>query len=81
MKGILLSKEMKDVALGKTYTVEWVRKPWLMPIVKVYVQLLHFFDNLDEQSTTNLITELLAVLQSAQTSSVTDIAQRFDKVI
>ena len=50
LKAILLSKEMQDVALGKVFSAEWVAKQWLMPVVRVYCQLLHYFDNLNEQS-------------------------------
>lgn len=81
LMAILLSKEKKDVALGKVFDAEWVKKPWLMPIVRVYVQLLHHFENLKEQSTVNIVQELMEVLKSATTSSVTDIGLKFDKVI
>ena len=81
LKAILLSKEMKEVALGKVFDVVWVKKPWLMPCVRVYVQLLHYFENLNERSSVNIVQELIDVLKSATTSSVTDIALKFDKVI
>lgn len=81
LRSILLSKEMEDVAMGKIFSIEWVKKPWLMPMVRVYVQLLHYFENLNEQGTVNLVQELMDVLKSASTSSVTDIALQFDCVI
>ena len=81
LHAILLTKEMRDVALGKIYSIVWVEKPWLMPAIRCYVGLLHHFENLNEQTNVNLVTKMAEVLAAAETDSVQAIAQRFEAVV
>jgi hypothetical protein len=81
LRSILCTAEMKEVMLGRRCDLAWLLKPWLMPCVRVYVQLMHYYESLTDTTNVNLITEMSNVLVETKTESVYRAREDFDKVL
>ena len=81
LRSILCTPEMREVMLGRRCDIIWLLKPWLMPAVRVYVQLMHYYDSLTDATNVNLITEMSRVLVDTNKASVYKAREDFDKVL
>mmetsp|Transcript_30770 Transcript_30770/g.63679 ORF Transcript_30770/g.63679 Transcript_30770/m.63679 type:complete len:152 (-) Transcript_30770:12-467(-) len=70
LKSILCTQEMKEVMLGRHCSLDWVEKPWLMPVVRAYVQLMHYYESLTYTTNVNLITEMSRIMVDTKSDSV-----------
>ena len=81
LRSILCTTEMKEVMLGRRCDLLWLLKPWLMPAVRVYVQLMHYYESLTDSTNVNLMTEMSRVLVDTNKASVYMAREDFDKVL
>lgn len=81
IRGIITTKEFKDVSLGKVFDPQWAWDPWAMPGVRLHMGLLYHFENLQEASNVNLILSVLQVMEAAQTANVYYIIDMFDRAV
>jgi len=81
LRGIIVTKEFKDVSLGKFFDPQWAWEPWKMPGVRLYLTLMHHFENLQEVSNVNLVSSVLEVMEASQTVNVYNIIEMFDKAV
>lgn len=55
-----------------------------MPAIRLYVQLMYYFENLMESTNVNLVTKVASVLdvmEAVTSANVYDIVKRFDKAV
>jgi hypothetical protein len=81
LRSILCTPEMREVMLGRRCDIIWLLKPWLMPCVRVYVQLMHYYESLTDTTNVNLITEMSRVLVDSKSDTVYKAREDFDKVL
>ena len=60
----LNSPEYSRIVLGHDATKDWIVKPWLIPAVKIFVQMLAYYDPKAEASSSNFLDDLLKTLSS-----------------
>ena len=67
--------------LGRCCDLKWILKPLLMPAVLAYVQLMHYYESLNDNTQVNLITEMSRVMVEAKQAGVYKWCKEFDKVL
>lgn len=75
IRGIVATKEYLEILMGKKFDANWAWKPCLMPGIRLYVSLLHHFENVTEATNVNLVASVLEVMEAAQTANVYDIVE------
>ena len=73
-------KEMKDISLGLHFDMSWILKSYNMPVIRLYVALMYHFENLTKATDVNLVASvpMLDIMESAQTSNVYEIVEKFN---
>eukprot|EP00961_Rhodomonas_salina_P055294 742953-Rhodomonas_salina.1 len=58
LEGIVSTPDIDEEMLDDNWDRTWVMEPWKQPAIKVWVKMLTCFEELNETTTTNVITKL-----------------------
>eukprot|EP00961_Rhodomonas_salina_P252535 3413205-Rhodomonas_salina.1 len=81
MTTLLKSKDMIEVANGDLYSKNAIAAPWSLYIVKAYLSIKMYYENVNESSNVNFCSELLEVVKMAENGSISERILRFRKSV